>query len=110
MTFGQRIKQLRMARNMTQKELAKIAHITNVNISNYENDKKRPYYVTAKAIANALNVDISELYDDDVDPVKNTRDQRLKELTVAFEYLSKEGQDELIKRAEKLAYVPKYKK
>lgn len=109
MTFGQRIRQLRMARNMEQNELADAVHITSARLSNYELDKRYPQYPIVKAIADALNVDVSELYDEDVRPAENTRDQRLKELTAAFDYLSEKGQQALIERAKELAYVPKYK-
>lgn len=119
MTFGEKVKQLRVTQNMTQDALADAAGITKASLSNYERNKRRPQYPAVEAIANALGVPVSELYEKSTDKsgsediptvrrVENVRARRLKKLTAAFDRLSDEGQLELIKRAEELAYIPIY--
>ncbi len=120
MTFGEKVKQLRVTQNMTQDALANVAGITKASLSNYERGKRCPGYPAAEAIANALGVPVSELYEKNEDKndsenvstvrrVENVHARRLKRLTAAFDKLSDEGQMELIKRAEELAYIPMYK-
>ena len=120
MTFGEKVKQLRVTQNMTQDALADAAGITKASLSNYERNKRCPQYPAAEAIANALGVPVSELYEKSTDKsssediptvrrVENVHARRLKKLTAAFDKLSDEGQLELIKRAEELAYVPIYR-
>lgn len=120
MTFGEKVKQLRVTQNMTQDALADAAGITKASLSNYERNKRCPQYPAAEAIANALGVPVSELYEKSTDKnssediptvrrVENVHARRLKKLTAAFDRLSDEGQLELIKRAEELAYVPIYR-
>lgn len=121
MTFGEKVKLLRITQNMTQDALADAAGITKASLSNYERNKRCPQYPAAEAIANALGVPVSELYEKSTDKnsrddmpmirrVENVNSRRLKKLTAVFNRLSNKGQLELIKRAEELAYVPKYKK
>lgn len=42
MTFGTRLKQLRLSEKLTQTELADILHVQKSSISRYENDKQIP--------------------------------------------------------------------
>lgn len=41
-TFGDRLKELRKNKNLTQSELAEIFHLTRTQISTYENDQASP--------------------------------------------------------------------
>ena len=58
-----RLKEYRSKANMTQRELAAIAGITLITISNIENNRKEPKISTAIAISKALNVGLKELWD-----------------------------------------------
>lgn len=117
--LGERIKQLRIMRYMTQTALANKAGITCTSLCSYEKGKKEPAYKTARAIADALNITLSELYGNITDEnnksdapimlrVENIHERKLKRLTTAFDKLSDKGQRELIKRAEELVCIPKY--
>lgn len=120
MSLGERIKQIRVRKNMTQDALAEAAGITKASVSNYERNQRQPQYPAVQAIANALGVSVSELFEDvggkegAKNPVKerrvdNIRERRMKRIGAAFDRLSDEGQMELIKRAEELAFVPAYR-
>lgn len=63
MDIGQKIKELRKKQGMSQKDLADKLGITPVLISQYENGKRNPKLETLQKIADALEVDISELSD-----------------------------------------------
>ena len=65
MTFGQRIRELRMARNLTQRELADRIGINFTYLSKIENDRleqdQSPKEETIKKLATALHADYDEL-------------------------------------------------
>lgn len=54
--FSQRIKQLRLKMNMTQKEFANSIGTTSVTISAYENDAKKPSLDIIKEIAEKFDI------------------------------------------------------
>lgn len=61
MSFGERIKKLRLKRNLTQEELSKKANISRVAIGNYERNDRIPNIAILQRIANALDVDVNDL-------------------------------------------------
>ena len=61
MGMGKRIKEIRLAKKMTQKELANRAKLATVTIRKYENDERTPGTEQVRSIAEALNVDPFEL-------------------------------------------------
>ena len=60
---GENIKRIRNERGFTQKELSKKIGTTQQNLAQYENGKRNPKIETIYKIADALEVDISELLD-----------------------------------------------
>ena len=58
---GENIKRIRNERGFTQKELSKKIGTTQQNLAQYENGKRNPKIETIYKIADALEVDISEL-------------------------------------------------
>jgi DNA-binding XRE family transcriptional regulator len=56
MTFGERLKQLRVAAGMTQEELAKKAKIARVTLARLETNVFGPSWQTALMLAKALGV------------------------------------------------------
>ncbi|MBV4439409.1 helix-turn-helix domain-containing protein [Clostridium tyrobutyricum] len=60
-TLGNRIKSLREERSMNQLELAKILHIGNTTLSQYESDKRIPSDIVKKKIAEYFNVSLDYL-------------------------------------------------
>lgn len=60
-TIGERIKQTRIRKGITQKELAEKLGTTPQNLAQYESGKRNPKLETIKKIAQALNVPLMEL-------------------------------------------------
>lgn len=62
-----RIRELREAKGITQEELAKNAGCTRMTVSQLENSNSNTTTKTLLGIANALNVEVKDLfYDNDV--------------------------------------------
>ena len=60
-TFGQRLARTRKEKGYTQVELSEKMNIVQVLISDYENDKLRPYHEMIARFARALDVSADEL-------------------------------------------------
>lgn len=58
------IKEIRKFRNITQKELSERIGVTSITIQNYENNRREPNIETLNKIANALDVPLKALTDD----------------------------------------------
>lgn len=65
MCVGQRIRKIRLERNLKQADLAIKTNISRVSIGNYERGDRIPNADALKAIANALNVSVNDLIYDD---------------------------------------------
>lgn len=59
--FGERLKQLRKNKGITQTELAKAVHTTQPAIAYFENEGKFPTAPVLLALASALKVSVEEL-------------------------------------------------
>jgi len=57
-----RIKEIRLKRNMSQEELSKLSNVSASYISELESNSKIPTILTLCKLADALEVDVSELY------------------------------------------------
>ena len=64
MKIGKKIKFYRQRLNMSQKELAKKANISQASLHYIENDVNSPTVASLDKISKALDVQISELLDD----------------------------------------------
>lgn len=61
MTIGEKIRSVRKAHNMTQKDLASMMGVNQSHVSQYENDYKSPSMETLARFADALGCEISDL-------------------------------------------------
>ena len=61
-TFGQRVRELRESKRMTQDELASGAGVQRPEISKIENGKSEPNLRTIRKIARTLEMSLSELF------------------------------------------------
>ena len=59
--IGSRIKELRISKGISQKDMAEKLEINRSTYSNYENDIREPNKEIIEKIANTLNVEINEL-------------------------------------------------
>lgn len=63
MTFGERLRNARKAKKLTQKELASLIHAAHNSISNWENDQNKPDPDTIQSLCWALDVTPNYLLD-----------------------------------------------
>ena len=91
MSIGERIKTLRKESKLTQVELAKKSNISRSYLTDIENDRYNPSLETLKAIANSLNVNLSDIVSENSESnsTLNQRDKKsitndLKELMDEF--------------------------
>lgn len=61
--MGQRIREWRLRRELSQAEVARLAGITQASLSNYENGKRDLPLSTLLGVARALNVSLGDLLD-----------------------------------------------
>ena len=61
--FGNKIRQLREKRDVSQEELAHIAGLNRTYTSDLERGKRNPTLQNINNLANALNVSLKELFD-----------------------------------------------
>ena len=66
---GQRMREIRMKRNIRQTDLAASLGITQGQVSRYENKGEQPARDLAQRIAAILNVDVNYLYGKTNNPV-----------------------------------------
>ena len=64
MTIGERIKELRIKNNLTQKDLADQLHVTFQTVSKWENNTNEPDLATIKELSKILNCSINDLFSD----------------------------------------------
>lgn len=64
MTFGEKVKEIRKKKGLSQLELGKKMNISQQAIAKYEKIIEQPKLTTVQKIADALDVTISELVDD----------------------------------------------
>lgn len=64
MSEGNNIQRIRKEKGLTQSQLAKKAGISEISVRKYESGERKPKLETARKIACALNVYISEVIDD----------------------------------------------
>lgn len=65
MKFSDKVYHLRMKKKLTQVELAEKAHITQSTVQAYESGRAKPMYNTMVALANALEVNVDDLINDE---------------------------------------------
>lgn len=61
MTFGARLREARLAKGFTQKQLASMVGVKNTSISNWEKDQNRPDPDTIELLCGALDISANDL-------------------------------------------------
>lgn len=95
MKFGSRLKYLREANNLSQKELSDKLNIGNVTISQYENNVRRPDIATLDLIAKFFNVSTDFLLGRTTDTQLNAKDEKDIEKRIALLREDLANQEEL---------------
>lgn len=124
MSFGERMKQIRQNKGMTQNQLAVKANISRVAIGNYERGDRQPNIDITKKIADALGVPVADLagwsaFDDQyphlADEVKlldlaKKIDENTFQLNELFLQLNDSGKAKAIDALSDLVMIEKYTK
>lgn len=125
MTIGQRIRLARSKVGISQKGLAEKLGVSASMIGQYESDVRKPKFETQQRIAEALGVEVYEIFSDEQRKVYT--EGEISGLSVlelgfvalsfperslidSFNKLNPEGQQKAVERIEELAEIPKYQK
>jgi repressor LexA len=74
MIFGAKLKSARLAKNLTQKQLAEKVGAKHNSISDWENDKSKPDVDTLQLLCGVLDIPISYFSDIERNATKDTAD------------------------------------
>ena len=99
MALGDKIKELRAKKKLSQIDLGKLANVHNTHIGKYENNLQTPSLETIKNIAKVLGVSVDYLINEQTENAitANFSDQELLEKFKKAEQLP-EGDKELVKK------------
>jgi transcriptional regulator with XRE-family HTH domain len=95
--YGERLKQLREARGLSQERLAEILNTTRSRIGNYERGIRQPDFEMQEAIADFFNVSLDYLFDRD-----KAMDEQKRRLLAYYEKLSNISKEKAMERLEEL--------
>lgn len=90
MTFGEKLKKLRISNNLTQEELAEKIFVTRTAVSKWETDKGYPSIDSLKELSHLFDISMDELLsDEDVENKKLLDEKNAKRYyIVAITFLS----------------------
>lgn len=94
--MGQRIRELRTDRQMSQEELAFKAGISPAHLGQIERATKNPTIDTISRIASALSVPITELFSDDTAPVTSPN-ATIEKINIYLEKMTEDQQRDLLR-------------
>lgn len=99
MTHGERLKQLRQDRRITQNMLANISGVSQQTISCIERGRNEPSADTIRMLAAALGISVSELLGEDIILSEHKLTPREFAMITEFRKLNPAGQKQLIELA-----------
>lgn len=122
-----RIKEFRFKKGLSQNDLGKLTGMSQQQIAQYENEKRRPKMETLAKIAKALDVSVSELISDEYigeaykpsyslreqaehATIVKTENETFQNLAISFSRLTNEGQQKVADYADDLAKIPQYQR
>lgn len=116
MSFGNRLKQLRLSKSLTQQQLADILKLSKANISKYESNSVEPNIETLKLLSSMFNVSIDYLLGQTEKPLNiiskksqtQTLDIKKGHLLKNYEKLNDDGKNKLLDYSEDLIASNKY--
>lgn len=117
---GSKLKEIRIRKGLTQKQLGDLCGIADSNLRKYESNKQNPKIETVRKIASALGIGIEvleglETFDSGEEFTKRwnqlvncSNDKEM--IDKAFDSMNEKGQRKLAEYAEDLTKIPEYKK
>lgn len=109
MEIGERIKKLREAKGLSQKEVASIIKMDQSQYSKLEKDKTDPSVSTLAKVAKALGTQLAELFADDLLKDVNSYDKSLMEKISLVDALDEDEKKSLFKIIDGLSSKKKMK-
>ena len=97
MEIGERIKKIREARGLSQKEVASLIKMDQSQYSKLEKDKTDPSVSTLSKVAGALGIQLAELFADDLLKDVNSYDKSLMEKISLIDSLDEDEKKSLFK-------------
>jgi transcriptional regulator with XRE-family HTH domain len=97
MEIGERIKKIREARGLSQKEIANMIKMDQSQYFKLEKDKTDPSVSTLAKVAKALGIQLSELFANDLLKDVNSYDKSLMEKITLIDQLDEEEKMSLFK-------------
>ena len=101
--IGSKIKEFRLKRNLTQKELAKLVNVGDTTIANYEKGFRSPKKDTMFDLANAFNVSIDDLFP----PIQKNSSSNTPQIQTIYDQLAPPRQNKVLTYAERQLYEQK---
>ena len=101
--IGSKIKEFRLKRNLTQKELAKLVNVGDTTIANYEKGFRSPKKDTMFDLANAFNVSIDDLFP----PIQKGSSSNTPQIQTIYDQLAPPRQSKVLTYAERQLYEQK---
>lgn len=95
--IGSKIKEFRLKRNLTQKELAKLVNVGDTTIANYEKGFRSPKKDTMFDLANAFNVSIDDLFP----PIQKDSSSNTPQIQTIYDQLKPPRQVKVLNYAER---------
>ena len=96
--IGSKIKEFRLKRNLTQKELAKLVNVGDTTIANYEKGFRSPKKDTMFDLANVFNVSIDDLFP----PIQKDSSSNTPKIQTIYDELKPPRQAKVLTYAERL--------
>ena len=94
--IGAKIKEFRLKRNLTQKELAKLVSVGDTTIANYEKGFRSPKKDTMFDLANVFNVSIDDLFP----PIQNSSSSNTSQIQTIYDKLTPPRQNKVLNYAD----------
>ena len=95
--IGAKIKEFRLKRNLTQKELAKLVSVGDTTIANYEKGFRSPKKDTMFDLANAFNISIDDLFP----PIQNSSSSNTSQIQSIYDELTPLRQNKVLNYADR---------
>ena len=110
MSFGNRLREARANKGLSQKKLAEMVGVANTAISNYEKDISFPNTSILYKLFSALDCDANFLFQDEVEKCKTTMSISSNEQKIlnAYKMLNENGKKKLLEYLVDLTENPKY--
>ncbi len=94
-SIGNRIRQLRLQKHLSQEQIALRAGITTAYLGQIEREEKNPTVKLVEKISNVLEISLSELFSDQCIQISN-KDEFIESITFEISELSKKEKKEIL--------------